>query len=329
MCLEQLNERIVSFDYGYSNDKNKPSVILNLRTSETAIRQTAAQMWCLIQTLPFLLGDLVNPESLYWQLFLLLREICSIIFAPVVTTGLAVYLKQLIIDHHRLFKELYPERNLIPKHHFMIHYPSMMVLFGPLSKLWCMRFEAKHSPLKRQAHVVCNFKNISKTLAYKNQVQQMHCWRFGQPLGNKMCVPNAFPVILRSLDKGEQLIDNLRSTLEGDIAETMCVSHTVTLCGQTYRTGTVVMTTADTKDEPVFGEIVHLLPQVEKGTALAFVRVVNVNCFDDHFYAYAVERADEFKLVQIPGDLSDFRPLDFNTCFKGNQIYINPRYKVL
>ena len=134
LCLEQSNERIVNFDYGYSNEKNKPSIILNLRTSETAVRQTAAQMWCLIQNLPFLLGDLVNPESLHWQLFILLREICSIIFAPVVTTGLAVYLKQLIIDHHRLFKELYPGKNLIPKHHFMTHYPSMMVQFGPLSR---------------------------------------------------------------------------------------------------------------------------------------------------------------------------------------------------
>ena len=50
LSLEQLNERIVSFEYGYSNEKNKPSVILNLRTSENAIRQTATQMWCLIQT---------------------------------------------------------------------------------------------------------------------------------------------------------------------------------------------------------------------------------------------------------------------------------------
>lgn len=89
------------------------------------------------------------------------------------------------------------------------------------------------------------------------------------------------------------------------------------------------MITADTKDEPAFGEIVHLLPQADKGTLLAFVRVVNVNCFDDHFYAYAVERADEFKLVQIPGDLTDFSPFDFYTCFKGTQIYISPRYKVL
>ncbi len=157
LSSEQLDERIVGFNYGYSNEKNKPSVILSLRTSETAIRQMAAQMWCLIQVLPFLLRDLVNPKSPQGQLFVLLCEICSIIFAPVITTGLAVYLKQLIVDHHKMFKELYPERNLIPQHHFLIHYSSMMALFGPPSKPWCMRFEAKHNLLKRQAHVVCNF----------------------------------------------------------------------------------------------------------------------------------------------------------------------------
>lgn len=170
--LEQLNQRIAGFDYGYMNEKNKPSAIINLRSSENAVRQTASQMWCLLQVLPFLVGDFINREDQFWHLFILLREICSIIFAPVVSVGLAVFLKQLIIDHHTLYKKLFCQ-NLIPKHHFMIHYPRMLCLFGPISHLWCMRFESKHNPMKRQAHVVCNFKNIAKTLAYKHQVQQM------------------------------------------------------------------------------------------------------------------------------------------------------------
>lgn len=120
-------------------------------------------MWRLLLVLPFLVGDLVDRRSQHWNLFILLKEICSIVFAPVVTHGLAVFLKELIIEHHTLFKKLY-NRNLIPKHHFMILYLRMMVMFGPLSQLWCMRYEAKHNPLKRHAHVVGDFKNISKTL---------------------------------------------------------------------------------------------------------------------------------------------------------------------
>ena len=121
--------------------KNKPRVIMNLRSSESAVKQTASQMWRLSLVLPFLIGDLVDRKSKNWRLFIIRREICNIIFAPVVTMGLAVFLKELIIEHHTLFRQLY-DTNLIPKHHFMIHYPRMMVMFGPLSKLWCMRFEA-------------------------------------------------------------------------------------------------------------------------------------------------------------------------------------------
>lgn len=159
-----------------------------------ALTQTAVQVWCLIQNLPFLLGDIVNPESLHWQLFILLREICSIIFAPVVTKGLAVFLKQLIIDHQKLFKELYPFWNLIPKHHFMIHYPSMMIQFGPLCK----------------------------TLAYKNQVQHMYCYKFGDPLDLKICVPNAYNVVVRSLKYADQISEEMSSFADEATETVMC-----------------------------------------------------------------------------------------------------------
>ena len=50
----------------------------------------------------------------------------------------------------------------------------MTQLFGPLRHLWCLRFEAKHQFFKRLACIVYNFKNISKTLAHRHQMQQ--CW---------------------------------------------------------------------------------------------------------------------------------------------------------
>ncbi len=57
--LEQFSDRLISFDYGFANVKNKPSVILSLRTSENPIKQTASQRWCLLLFSPFLMGDLV------------------------------------------------------------------------------------------------------------------------------------------------------------------------------------------------------------------------------------------------------------------------------
>lgn len=329
LTLEQLNERISSFQYGYGDIKNKPSVIMNLRNSESALKQTASQMWCLLLVLPFLLGDCVDRKSQHWHLLILLREICSIIFAPVITRGLAVFLKELIIEHHTLFKQLYAT-NLIPKHHFMIHYPRMMVLFGPLSKLWCMRFEAKHNPFKRLAHSVCNFKNVSKTLAFKHQVQHMYHYKHSDNLAKKMDVPNAYLVSVGSLKKADVLLDNLRLTLEQDLSltSTVFVSHSIDVYGQSYRTGSVLTLRRDFREEPLFGEVIHILPQSVNESVFVFVRILKVSFFDDHFYAYAVERSDEYELITL-AEIFDFRPLYIVTSFDANKLYLNPRYKIV
>ena len=64
----------------------------------------------------------------------------------------------------------------------------------------------------------------------------------------------------------------------------------VSVCGQTYRTGTVVITEKK-YDDPVFGEIVHVFPHADKVTLLPFVNVVHVDFFDDHYYAFSVEKS--------------------------------------
>ena len=146
---------------------------LNLYLNKWKCCQTASQPN--VVSPPLFTTHVRGPS---WKLFLLLREICSVIFAPVVTNGLGVFLKQSIIDHHDMFKTLYPDRPLIPKQHFMTQYGRTIVMFGlSLSsygvKLWCIYFESKRCPLKLQAPVVCNFKNIS----FQNVRRKRYwCW---------------------------------------------------------------------------------------------------------------------------------------------------------
>lgn len=53
----------------------------------------------------------------------------------------------------------------------MIHYPLIISHSGPLSQFWCMIFEAKHKELKETAHSITSRKNITFTLALKQQLQ--------------------------------------------------------------------------------------------------------------------------------------------------------------
>ena len=47
--------------------------------------------------------------------------------------------------------------------------------YGPLIRMWCMRYEAKHSYFKRMSQVMHNFKNISQSLAKHHQ--RLMCYR--------------------------------------------------------------------------------------------------------------------------------------------------------
>ena len=101
-----------------------------------------------------------------------------------------------------------------------------------------MTFESKHCPLKGQAHVVCNFKNITKTLTYKNQIQRMYSCKFGTPPEREISVPNAFPTIVGSLELSELVHEMLHTkNAELSILSTIHVAQTVSVFGQTYQIG--------------------------------------------------------------------------------------------
>ena len=67
------------------------------------------------------------PEgNVYWKNFLRLLDILDIVLAPKITPGHISFLRELIEEHHKAFRELYPHRPLTPKMHYMVHIPSFM-----------------------------------------------------------------------------------------------------------------------------------------------------------------------------------------------------------
>lgn len=86
----------------------------------------AAQMWCLGKFLPLLIGTLVPDDDEHWQLFQTLLEITDIVLSPVITVHSIGIIEGLIAEHHHLFVQLYPGRSIIPKMHYLVHYPSHM-----------------------------------------------------------------------------------------------------------------------------------------------------------------------------------------------------------
>lgn len=133
----------------------------------------AIQCWCLLRNVPLIFGDVVPQDDEHWNLLLLLLQIVNIIFSPVLTEGLTVCLKHLIAEDHRLFKCLFPDKNLLPKHHLMTHYPRCIQNIGPIVHVWFMRYESKNYLFKTQQKC---FKNITQTLAKKHKNSMANSW---------------------------------------------------------------------------------------------------------------------------------------------------------
>jgi hypothetical protein len=142
-----LNRRIKQFQYKGSDALTKPCAV----NSEVAkLSGQAIQNWNLLRLLPVLIGDKVqNPEDDVWELTLQLKDIVDMICAQKISLSQVAYLDILIQEYLESRKCLFPETTLKPKHHFMRHYPALILKFGPLIRVWTMRFESKHSYFKR------------------------------------------------------------------------------------------------------------------------------------------------------------------------------------
>ena len=84
-----------------------------------------------------------DPEDNLWQLILQLKDIVDLICAQQISKAQVAYLDVLIQEYLETRKALFPEINLRPKHYFLRHYPGLILKFGPLMRVWAMRFESK------------------------------------------------------------------------------------------------------------------------------------------------------------------------------------------
>ena len=87
-------------------------------------------------------------------MFILLKKILDFVMCPNLTKNRCASLKLLIKEHHDLFVRLYGQTALIPKMHFLIHYPDQIETVGPMICTWTIRHEAKLNFFKRASQLL-------------------------------------------------------------------------------------------------------------------------------------------------------------------------------
>ena len=107
---------------------------------------TAMQYMALLKYLPMIVGSRVSPNNRHWKFLLHLSHLVDLIFAVRFTKSMARYLKAVISDHLAMFVELYDGNGSVrlkPKHHLLVHLPTIILKCGPLVGMSCLRYELK------------------------------------------------------------------------------------------------------------------------------------------------------------------------------------------
>lgn len=174
--LEWLNSAIRDFDYGYTEMADKPSELKKdiIMDDTTRLHQSGCQMLLLATVLPLILGPIMDVEDKHFKNVLDALEISRIILSTEISLWMLGYLKDLIEEYLTDFLSLYG--SLIPKLHHLLHYPTQILLFGPLVNFMCLRSEAKHKYFTRLVNMLGSFKNIPWTLGCRHQLSQAAAW---------------------------------------------------------------------------------------------------------------------------------------------------------
>ncbi|XP_047123578.1 uncharacterized protein LOC124806573 [Hydra vulgaris] len=318
ISILDINNAINNFNYSLADKNSKPPEI-NLQN----IRIQAAESWCLIRNLPLMIGKYIPDEEPHWKLLILLLRCLDIIFAPAITDGLITQLEFLIEEHHCYFKSVYPESRLIPKHHFMLHYPECMAKFGPLSRYWCMRFEAKHRFAKELSSVICNFKNICYSVMHRYQLKLANCLFSRSLYSDIKQLGKCDKVIIGNLHV--EIGSIICESLNLNIFDEVYVSCSITFGSYLIKLGCILCHDV-VEGYPQFGEllcIVYIAPK----SFLVLNPLETIN-FNEHFYAYVVQRNKILcKNIVINADsCKDYHPYNItNLC---DQMFIGTRYRI-
>lgn len=227
--LEELNQHIVSFKYEGTDaaDTCRP-----LKKFDRLPNNAAGNL-NFLKLLPLMIGDLIkDKQDDRWTLLLQLKQICEFLYAPQISYTQVAYLKVLIQEYLLAVKGLYPSF-LTWKHHYLAHYPDLIDIFGPLTKMFSLRFESKHMFFKRVAKFCSCFKNITKTLAEK------HMLKFAFDHSNHKILPDdvSYEISKSSHLPVHELPAGMKAAFGNTHVQDFRSLPSVTIKGITYRKG--------------------------------------------------------------------------------------------
>lgn len=298
--LVELNTCIQQFPYKWSDQTNRPHVIPSHFAKKRTVGGNAHENWCLLRLLPLIIGLKVPEDDEVWQMLMTLKDIVELAVAPVHTEQSICYLGTLISEHRNRYLEVFPQEKLLPKHHFLEHYPELIQEFGPLAALWTMRFEAKHSFFKKIVRQTGCFRNILLSLAKKHQLMiALH-------LHDSNVTKSSLSVTTTQQVSVDVLKDGIKDLVQHRYPHVTVVhvANNVHFSGTNYKPG-MLLCHGFTADLPDFSEVLQIILVCNE---LAFVVRLLSTWYNEHFRSYELEHTGNIQILEQK-EMVDYYPL--------------------
>lgn len=167
--INLVNNKISAFDFG--PDKGDAPVTLSMEHIRKGnVRLAASEMMTFCRYFGIMYGDLVSRDNKYWAIYTQLMLVLDIVMSESFFNKKLHYFEYMIATLCQMYTTLF-KKNITPKFHNLVHYPSAVLRFGPLTHLSSMRFEAKHRPNKLASKSSNNRRNMTLTTARRHQLK--------------------------------------------------------------------------------------------------------------------------------------------------------------
>ena len=236
----------------------------------------------MLSILPLIVGyKIEQPEDPVWQLCLQLREIVEFVCSPHISTEQVAYLNVVVEEYLEERKVTFNECKLRPKHHYMAHYAEIILKFGPLMRMWTMRFESKHSYFKKCLQHCQNFKNVTKTLSERHQLLQAYMAN-GSLMSSSVNYAKAIPLHPSLYSTG------IASSLQRfDLdSQNSVVSEKVTFNGVDFKKGLFVVVSFSNDSTITFG-CIQMMVVKSCSSVYVVVRLCEAS-FETHLGVYSL-----------------------------------------
>ncbi|KAJ1518948.1 hypothetical protein ONE63_011436 [Megalurothrips usitatus] len=261
MFINTLNDRLYCLDLGVDSDNRPPLINLDILLKKEKLKMTGAEMITFIRIFGVLIYDMVPENDSFYELYLLLNDIRSMLQAKGMTRDAAKILALKVKEHNRLYCEI-TKLHLKPKHHFLLHYARLLTVIGPFCNLSTIRYEAKHRLITMTANACMSRVNLARTVAIKHQLG--FCFRV---VSNRSIRQDIEYGPIHVVDLSElDTYPSFRLTLPNDILEEPNQSAVswVKFKGTTYKPKQVVLFDVDEIGLFMFAEIELIIVKSDK-----------------------------------------------------------------